>query len=233
MDFQHLRHLWRTESFSGISMTSKLKVRRVPDKPSLAPLSNQLNPTVFTCFLILSLTIIVQLFQVTIPPKFQPTRGGARKRIERIKIAHHLRDENTDSKGEIQEVRTEEPYPDYQTRSIARKQAENDQSDKGDDSLAEESSSSGNDSDLDEGSCNEATSNLAGDSETMREDILKGKMPGFRDSLCWKVKRVEKYFQEGLTTTTRGHLKHNIAEEVRIIDLELLDYPQIEGKCKF
>ncbi|MCE3051338.1 hypothetical protein HAX54_049535 [Datura stramonium] len=38
---------------------------------------------------------------------------------------------------------------------------------------------------------------------------------------------------DGLTTTARGHLKHNIAEEVRIIDSELPKYPKIHGKYKF
>ncbi|MCD7458838.1 hypothetical protein HAX54_039364, partial [Datura stramonium] len=34
---------------------------------------------------------------VLMPPKFQPTRGGARRRIERAYTTHHLRDENTES----------------------------------------------------------------------------------------------------------------------------------------
>ncbi|MCE3214673.1 hypothetical protein HAX54_053029 [Datura stramonium] len=80
---------------------------------------------------------------VTMPPKFQPTRGGARKRTDRTETAHHLQDENVDSKGEIQEIRTEEPSSGYQTRSIARQQAANHQSDEGDNSLEDGSSSSG------------------------------------------------------------------------------------------
>ncbi|MCE3050706.1 hypothetical protein HAX54_047913 [Datura stramonium] len=62
----------------------------------------------------------------------------------------------------------------------------------------------------------------------MSEDILKGKTLGFRDSLHWQVKRVEKHFQEDLTTTARGHLKRSIVEKVRIIDSELPEYLEIE-----
>ncbi|MCD9642821.1 hypothetical protein HAX54_029841 [Datura stramonium] len=104
----------------------------------------------------------VRLLQVSMPPKFQPTRGGARKRIERTETAHHLRNENTDSEGEIQEVGIEEPSPGYQTRSVTSQQAANPQSDQADDSSADGSNSSGNDSDLDEGSGNEATSSPQG-----------------------------------------------------------------------
>ncbi|MCE3052082.1 hypothetical protein HAX54_051527, partial [Datura stramonium] len=107
------------------------------------------------------------------------------------------------------------------TRNIARQQAANPQSNEEDDSSADTSSSSGNDFDSNEGSGNEAISSLAEVSEPMRGDVIKGKMPGFRDSLCWQVKGAEKHFQEGLSTTSRGHLKHNITEEVRIIDFEL------------
>ncbi|MCE5166610.1 hypothetical protein HAX54_022579 [Datura stramonium] len=84
----------------------------------------------------------------------------------------------------------------------------------------------------DEGSDNEASSIPVEDTEPRRGDIIKGKMQGFRDSLCWQVKGAEKQFQEGLTTTARGHLKCSIAEEVRIIDSELLEYPYIEAKYK-
>ncbi|MCD7473208.1 hypothetical protein HAX54_014865 [Datura stramonium] len=99
---------------------------RVPDGPSLALSSNQ----------------------VTMPPKFQPTRGSARRRANRTDSTHHLRDENTDSKKEIQEIGAEESSPGYQTKSIARQQASNPQSDGGDDSSTEGSSSTGDGSDL-------------------------------------------------------------------------------------
>ncbi|MCE3051870.1 hypothetical protein HAX54_051088 [Datura stramonium] len=112
---------------------------------------------------------------VTMTPTFRPTRGGARKRIERTETAHHLRDENI--------------------------------FDEGDDSSTDGSSSNGNYSNSDEGSGSEATSSPEGDSEPMRGDILKGKKPSFRDSLRW--------------------------QEVRIIDSELPEYPEIEGKYKF
>ncbi|MCE2055321.1 hypothetical protein HAX54_042412 [Datura stramonium] len=153
---------------------SKLTKHRTIDGPSLVPSSNQ----------------------VIIPPKFQPTIGGARRRVERDDTTHYLRDENTDSE-------------------------------------ADGFGSSNDSPDSDEGSGNETTSSPAEDTEPIRRDIIKGKTPRFRDNLRWQVKTDEKYFQEGLTTTTRGHLKRSIAEEVRIIDSELPECPNIEAKYKF
>ncbi|MCD9558668.1 hypothetical protein HAX54_016198, partial [Datura stramonium] len=80
--------------------------------------------------------------------------------------------------------------------------------------------------DSDEGSSNEATSSLEEYTKPIRADIINGKMPGFRDSMRWKLKGAKKHFQEGLTT--RRHIKCSIAEEVRIIDSELPKYPDIE-----
>ncbi|MCD9644703.1 hypothetical protein HAX54_033117 [Datura stramonium] len=91
------------------------------------------------------------LEKVTMPSKFQPTRGGSRKRTDIYETSHHLRDETTDSEGEIQEIGTKEPSPSYQTRYVTRKQAANPQSDEGDDSSVERSSLSGNGVDSDEG----------------------------------------------------------------------------------
>ncbi|MCD7458755.1 hypothetical protein HAX54_039056 [Datura stramonium] len=113
-------------------------------------------------------------------------QGGARKRIERTEASYRLQDENTKFEGEIKE------------------------SHEGD--LLDGSSSSGNNSDSDEGSGNKATNSPPGDSGPMKGYIIMGKMLGFRDSLSCQVKRAEKQFQEGLTTTTRGHLKRNITE---------------------
>ncbi|MCD7465265.1 hypothetical protein HAX54_000941 [Datura stramonium] len=159
---------------------------RVPNGPSPASSSNK----------------------VTMPPKFQPTKGGARKRIVRTKTTHHLQDENIEFEGEIQESK------------------------EGHDSLANGSSSSGKDFDSNKGTGNEATSSPTKVSEPMRGDVIKGKTLGFRDSLCWQVKGAEKHFQKSLTTIARGHLKRTIAKKVKIINSELLEYPDIEGKYK-
>ncbi|MCE3052496.1 hypothetical protein HAX54_052765 [Datura stramonium] len=105
-------------------MNRKSTEHCVSDGPSPAPLSNQ---------------VIMQ-------SKFQPTRGGARKRIERTETAHHLLYENTKFEGAIKEVGIAEPSPGYQARSVARQQAANPQSYKGDDSSADRSSSSGTES---------------------------------------------------------------------------------------
>ncbi|MCE3049549.1 hypothetical protein HAX54_045137 [Datura stramonium] len=37
--------------------------------------------------------------EVIMPPKFQPTKGGARRRVERADTTHHLRDENIYCEG--------------------------------------------------------------------------------------------------------------------------------------
>ncbi|MCD7457020.1 hypothetical protein HAX54_033915 [Datura stramonium] len=171
--------------------------------------------------------------QVIIPPKFQPTRGGARRRVEKADTAHHLRDENTNSEGDIKEVGTAKLTPGYQTRSAARQQAEAPQSNEGNDSSVGVSSSSSEIPNSNEGSGNEATSSPTEDTETIRGDIIKCKIPGLRDSMHLKMKGVEKHFQEGLTTTSRGHLRCSIVEEVRIIDSALPDYPDIEAKYRF
>ncbi|MCE3049225.1 hypothetical protein HAX54_044417 [Datura stramonium] len=157
------------------------------------------------------------------PPKFQPTRGGAQRRNDRTETTHHLKDENTDSEKEIEEIGIEEPSLAYQARSVAIQQAATPQSDEGDDSLAKGSSLDGASSNANEKSGNEATSSPAGDSKPLRGDVLKAKMLRFRDSIS----------REGLTTTVRGHLKRSIAEEVRIIDSELAEYPDIERQYKF
>ncbi|MCD7446256.1 hypothetical protein HAX54_048454 [Datura stramonium] len=60
------------------------------------------------------------------------------------------------------------------------------------------------------------------DSKPMRGYILKGKMPGFRDSLHWQVKGVKRHFQEGLTTTTRGTSKLLI-KEAHVPKLDRID----------
>ncbi|MCD7465731.1 hypothetical protein HAX54_001823 [Datura stramonium] len=160
-------------------------------------------------------------------PKFQPTRSGAQRRNGIPETTDHLRDENTDSEEEIQETETEEPSPYYQTRSVARQQVATSQSDEGNDSSTNGSSSGEAGSDSGEESGNEAIRSPVGDSEPLRGDVLKAKTSGFRDSLCWKVKGADKYFYEGLTTTARGHLKQSIAEEVRIIDSELVEEAHI------
>ncbi|MCD9644542.1 hypothetical protein HAX54_032802 [Datura stramonium] len=92
-----------------------------------------------------------------------------------------------------QEVGTNAPSPGYQTRSVVRDQAANPHFDEENDSSTDGSSSSSDSSDLDEGSGNEATSSPAGDSESIRPDVIKGKMLGFRNSLCWQVKGADKY----------------------------------------
>ncbi|MCD7460845.1 hypothetical protein HAX54_044593 [Datura stramonium] len=84
------------------------------------------------------------------------------------------------------------------------------QFDEGDDSLVDGYSSSGNDSESNERSGIEATNSLTRDSEPMKGDVLKG-----------------------LTTTARGHLKCSLVEEVRIIDSEFPEYPEVEAKYKF
>ncbi|MCD7470823.1 hypothetical protein HAX54_010983 [Datura stramonium] len=137
-------------------------------------------------------------------------------RNDRTETTHRLTDENTDSKDKVQEIQTEEPSSIYQTRSVARQHAATPQPNEGDDSSANGSSSGGSGSDSEEESGNEATSSPAGDSEPLRGDVLKAKMSGFRDSLRWQVKGTNKYFQEGLTTIARGHLKRSI---VAISDL--------------
>ncbi|MCE3216533.1 hypothetical protein HAX54_006791 [Datura stramonium] len=63
-------------------MMIKLTECRMDDGSSISPSSNQ----------------------VIIPPKFQPTKGGARRRVERDDTTHRLRDENIDSEGEIEET---------------------------------------------------------------------------------------------------------------------------------
>ncbi|MCD7471993.1 hypothetical protein HAX54_012815 [Datura stramonium] len=98
------------------------------------------------------------------------------------------------------------------------------------DSPVDRSSSSSDSSNSNEGSDNETTSSLAGDSEPIRGDVIKGKTPGFRDNLHWQVKGADTYYQEGLTTTTRGYFKCNITEEVRIIDSEIPEYLDIEDR---
>ncbi|MCD7455030.1 hypothetical protein HAX54_026813 [Datura stramonium] len=136
------------------------------DGPSLAPSS---NPEIMT-------------------PKFQPIRGGARRRSDRIDNMRHLRDENTNCEEEVQEVEINAPSSGYQTRSAASQKVANPPSDEGNDSSADGSSSSSDNPDSDKGSDNEAFSNPVEDTKPMRGDIIKGKMPGFRDSLCWQVK---------------------------------------------
>ncbi|MCD9642241.1 hypothetical protein HAX54_028932 [Datura stramonium] len=112
------------------------------------------------------------------PPKFQPTRGGARRRVVRDDNTHHLRKENTNFDGEIQEVGTVEPTPSYQTRFTTRQQAVNPQYNEGNDSSTDGSSSSSDSLDLDEGSGNEATSSSVEDTEPISGYIIKGKMLG-------------------------------------------------------
>ncbi|MCD7459802.1 hypothetical protein HAX54_042000, partial [Datura stramonium] len=93
------------------------------------------------------------------PSKFQPTRGGARRRNDKSDTMRNLRDENIDCKGEVHK------------------------SDEGDNSSADRSSSSSVGPNSDEGSDNEATSSSAEDTKPIREDIIKGKILAFRDSL--------------------------------------------------
>ncbi|MCE0480861.1 hypothetical protein HAX54_038025, partial [Datura stramonium] len=121
------------------------------------------------------------------PPKFQHIIGGARRGAERTDTTHNLRDGNTDSKGEIEEIGTEEPSSGYQTRCVARKHAKNPQPDGGADSSVEGSSSSNDGSNSDEEIGNEATRSPARDSEQMRGNVLKDKTLGLRDSLRWQV----------------------------------------------
>ncbi|MCE3050121.1 hypothetical protein HAX54_046502 [Datura stramonium] len=45
---------------------------------------------------------------VTMPPKFQPTRGGAKRWIDNTKTTKHLQDENANSERDIEEIGTEE-----------------------------------------------------------------------------------------------------------------------------
>ncbi|MCD7450016.1 hypothetical protein HAX54_002893 [Datura stramonium] len=240
MDRQCLCHLQITEGIDSVSMMSKLKKRRLSDGTSLSLSSNQ-DGNLSMCIMVVPYDGLnsdipkenTRLLQEIMPPKFQHTRGGARRRSDKADTTRHLRDENTDSEGEVQKVGTNAPSPSYQTRSAARKQAANPQSNEGNDSAADESSSSNDSPDLDKGSGNEATSNPQKDIEPIRGDIIKGKTPGFRDSLCWQVKGAEKHFQEGLTTIARVHLKRSVAEEVRIINSELPKYPNIEAKYKF
>ncbi|MCD7466159.1 hypothetical protein HAX54_002588 [Datura stramonium] len=129
--------------------------------------------------------------------KFQPTKSGAQRRNVRTETTHHLRDKNTESEEEVQEIGTKKPSPVYQTRSIAKQQDATPQSDEGADSSTNGSSSSDVDSDLEEESSNEATSSLVGDFEPIRGNVLKAKTPGFRESLRRQVKGAKKYFQEG------------------------------------
>ncbi|MCD9560507.1 hypothetical protein HAX54_019202, partial [Datura stramonium] len=112
------------------------------------------------------------------PPKFQPTIGGARRRSEKAETTRHLLDETIDSEGEVQEVGTNAPSPGYQTRSATRQQAVNPQFDEGSDTSAGGSSSSSDSPNSDEGSGNEAISIPIEDTKPIRVDIIKGKMPG-------------------------------------------------------
>ncbi|MCE3215964.1 hypothetical protein HAX54_004215 [Datura stramonium] len=45
------------------------------------------------------------------PPMFQPTRGGARKRSERADNMRHFQDENTDCEEEVREIEINAPSP--------------------------------------------------------------------------------------------------------------------------
>ncbi|MCD7447540.1 hypothetical protein HAX54_031569 [Datura stramonium] len=87
-------------------------------------------------------------------------------------------------------------------------------------------------SDSDEESGNNATISLTEETEPMRGDVIKAKMPGFKKSVQCSVKGSDKYFQERLTITRREHLKRNFAKEVKIIDSELSEYPGIEKGYK-
>ncbi|MCE0481104.1 hypothetical protein HAX54_038515 [Datura stramonium] len=73
----------------------------------------------------------------------------------------------------------------YQTRSVAGQQVVNSHTDEGDDSLVDGSSLGDDGSYSDKDSGNEATSSPTGDSEPIREYVLKAKTPRFRDSLHW------------------------------------------------
>ncbi|MCD9645342.1 hypothetical protein HAX54_034198 [Datura stramonium] len=137
-------------------MTGELMELRMIDGPSLAP-----SPK-----------------QEIMPPKFPPTRGGARKRSDRADYMRHLQDENTDCEEEVQEVEINAPSLGYQTRFAARQQAANPQSKEGNDSLASESSSSSGSPDSDAGSGNEDSSSPIEDTEPIRGDIIKGKRQG-------------------------------------------------------
>ncbi|MCD9640697.1 hypothetical protein HAX54_026150 [Datura stramonium] len=99
----------------------------------------QLNTLVVTCFLRLTWTLIARLLQEIMPPEFQPTGGGSRRRSDQADTMRHLRDENTGFEAEVQEVGTNAPSASYQTRSTAR-HAANPRFDKGSDSLEDGSS---------------------------------------------------------------------------------------------
>ncbi|MCD7451261.1 hypothetical protein HAX54_010476, partial [Datura stramonium] len=164
-----------TEGNSDVSMMGELTERHMINGPSLAP-----SPK-----------------KEIMPPKFQPTKGGARKRSDRAENTCHLRDENTDYEEKVQEVEINSPSPGYQMRSASRQQAVNPPSNEGNDSSAGGSISRSESPNSDVGIGNEASSS------------------------------------PGLTTTAREHLKRSIAEEVRIIDSELPEYPDIEAKYNF
>ncbi|MCD9559828.1 hypothetical protein HAX54_018133, partial [Datura stramonium] len=111
---------------------------------------------------------------------------------------------------EVQEVEINAPSIGYQTRSAARQQVANPQSNEGYDSSVDKSSSSSDNLDSNEGSNNEASSSLVEDTELIRGDIIKEK-------------------RQSLEIVCAG----NITEKVRMIDSKLPEYPNIEAKYKF
>ncbi|MCE2056139.1 hypothetical protein HAX54_044107, partial [Datura stramonium] len=122
---------------------------------------------------------------VIMASKFQPTRDGSQRKTDRTETTHHLRDKNTNSEKEVQEIKAEGPSPAYQTRSIARQTVASPQSDEGDNSLENGSSSDGSGFNSEEESGNEATSSAAREPKPLQGDVLKDKTLGFRDSMCW------------------------------------------------
>ncbi|MCE0481175.1 hypothetical protein HAX54_038674 [Datura stramonium] len=54
---------------------------------------------------------------VIMPPKLQPTKGGAQRRIERTETPHHLRDENI---GYEEKVKGDDKYFQEGLSAIAR-----------------------------------------------------------------------------------------------------------------
>ncbi|MCD7448189.1 hypothetical protein HAX54_039145 [Datura stramonium] len=91
--FSHVR--WTVTSVASFElnkncMTEKVTDRHLDDGPSNSP-------------------SLVGSNGVIMPPKFQPTIGGARRRVERAHTTHHCRDENTYSEADGSSSSSESP----------------------------------------------------------------------------------------------------------------------------
>lgn len=139
--------------------------------------------------------------------------------------ARQLRDEPSNSDNEVYEVRSS---PAYLTRSSVWQKHDCPYYEEGDEfssikcSLDDFRSESGDDTSTD------STKSVDQNVEPIRDDEFKAKTLIFWEAMWCAFQGSNKYFQEGLTITILGKLKRSIAKEVRIMDIDLPEYPNIE-----